>query len=690
VVARYQAPTGTPVDVGAIPFPSDLFLDANGKVAIGAFPSTLAADFNPAVRDAWASMDGWGMSTGVFFFLTGGDVTAASVAGTIHVYDLATGNEVPVTVGYNDKRHSIGAIPSGEVLAESHAYGAVLVHPNVQPDADFTAIRGASSAPSDARLAKAWTSVKPVLDAAAAKGIAANTVAAATAWHTIASVTPLEKIRSFEDANIVAAGSIVHVITGAEMTTYLGTPTSAEEGMDQPGSGTGTPHAAQHAHLGAVVHANIDLKSFTGTTPTDIGLMQFDASGAPMVKATFTVPFTITLPAITSSCPNYANLPLVLFIPGVKHARSDLFAIADGFGARCAAVAGVDLPFHGSRTPMGSDTHNNVTGALMPDFIGDMAGVNGPIYFFNIGGGSATVKPWDPRALRDTLRQAAADQMQFVRTLTQGSLATLRADTTLNHSELSFRPDVAMIGHSLGSYVTALVASVDPHVKVIVLDSTGGGIWIPTLTDAPWFGEGAQGFVNFLGNGFGIPGEFSDGVREARFHPSLAFYQGVADAADPFSVARYIVSDTSHRANAPVNVWLNSLQLDNTVPNQASEPLGAAMGLTRVMLSTSNPMLQFASMNGTAAPYMGSSGVTAGFVRMATADNNAMFGVGPAHAMIYWTHDTYQNMPPYPPFVDVPLFPIDSPTAKYHRALEGFVMDFFAGSTPQIRDPYLQ
>jgi hypothetical protein len=144
VVARSHAPASTPVDVGAIPFPSDLFLDGSGKIAIQSFPSTLNTQFDPAVRDAWASMDGWGISTGVFFFLSGGDVAASSVAGTIHVYDLANGNEVPVEVGYNDKRHSIGAVPAAEMLAESHNYGAVLVHPNVQADADFAAIRGAS------------------------------------------------------------------------------------------------------------------------------------------------------------------------------------------------------------------------------------------------------------------------------------------------------------------------------------------------------------------------------------------------------------------------------------------------------------------------------------------------------------------------------------------------------------------
>jgi pimeloyl-ACP methyl ester carboxylesterase len=689
VVARYQAPAQTPVDVGAIPFPSDLFLDGSGKISIQNFPSTLNTQFDPAVRDAWAAMDGWGISTGVFFFLSGGDVAASSVAGTIHVYDLATGNEVPVEVGYNDKRHSIGAVPAGEMLAESHNYGAVLVHPNVQPDADFAAIRGATSAPSDARLAKAWTSIQPVLAAASAKGIAANQVAAATAWKTQSTVTPLEKTRVYLDGHVAGISSIIATITATttpNLNTYLGVPTTTEEGMDTPGMNT--PHAVHHANIASVIHANVPLKSFTGTSNSDIGVFQFDASGTPMVKSTYDVAFTIALPVTQGSCTTYANMPLVIFMPGVKHARSDMFAIADGFAAHCVAVASIDAPYHGSRTPAGHDTVNNMTGAAGMDWIGDMAGVNGPIYFFNIGGGSASVKAWDPRALRDNFRQSAADVMQLIRTLTGGDISQLA--TASGHSELSFRSDVTLIGHSLGGFTTAIIAAVDPHVKVAVLDSCGGGVYIPTLTDGPWFGDGPQGFVSFFSSGFGIMGEFSDGTRESRFHPSLAFYQAVADAGDPFGLARYVVTDTSHRGNTTVHVWLNSLQLDNTVPNQASEPLGAALGLTRVMLSTSNPMLQFATMNGTSAPYAASSGATAAFVRMATTPNNAMFGVGPPHAMIYWTHDTYQNMPPYPPFVSVPLFPVDAPTAKYHRALEQFVMDFYGGMQPTVRDPYIQ
>jgi pimeloyl-ACP methyl ester carboxylesterase len=523
-----------------------------------------------------------------------------------------------------------------------------------------------------------------VLDAAAAKGIAANQVAAAAVWKTQATVTPLEKTRVLLDGNIAPVGSIIATLSGSQLSSYLGDPTTAEEGMDAPGAST--PHAVHHTNIGYVVHANVALKSFTGMSNSDIGLFQFDAGGTPMVKATYDVAFTIALPVASANC-SYANLPLVIFMPGVKHARADMFAVADGFAGHCVAVAGIDAPYHGSRTPGGHDNVNNVTGAQTPDYIGDTAGVNGPIYFFNIGGGSATVKAWDPRAVRDNFRQSAADIMQLIRTLTAGNLSTLRAVTS---NTLSFRSDVTLIGHSLGGYTTSLIAAVDPHVKVAVLDSSGGGIYVPTLTDGPWFGEGMTGFVAFLGNGFGVVDEFSDGMREARFHPSLAFYQAVADGADPFGVARYIVSDTSHRGNTAVHVWLNSVQFDNTVPNQASEPLGAAMDLTRVTLSTSNPTLQFAMMNSTAAPYMASSGATAAFVRMATPDNTPMYPVGPSHSMIYWTHDGYQDMPPYPPFTSVAMFPIDNPVAKYHRALEQFVMDFYNGNQPTVRDPYLQ
>jgi hypothetical protein len=252
---------------------------------------------------------------------------------------------------------------------------------------------------------------------------------------------------------------------------------------------------------------------------------------------------------------------------------------------------------------------------------------------------------------------------------------------------------VTLIGHSLGGFTAALVAGVDPHVKLVVLDSCGGGVVVPILMDGPQFGAGTTGFVSILQTAFGVPGEFSDGVRDARFHPSLPFYQAVVDPGDPISFARYLVRDPSHRGGTPVHVWLNSDYLDQYVPNQASEPLGAAMGLTRVTLSMSNPMLQFATMNSAPAPYSASSGATAAFVRMANPLNATPYPVGPSHALIFWTHDIYFYVPPYPPFTDYPDpngFPVENPTPKYHRALEQFVMDFYSGAQPTIRDPYIQ
>src|SRR5262249_34368375 len=244
---------------------------------------------------------------------------------------------------------------------------------------------------------KAWMSIKPVLDAAAAKGITASQVAAATAWKTQATVTPLEKTRAYLDNHVAGLSGIIATITGTtQLDTYLGIPTGSEEGMDAPGMVT--PHAVHHTNIAYVIHANVPLKSFTGMNNSDIGLFQFDATGTPMVKSTYDVAFTIALPATGGTCTSYANLPLVIFMPGVKHARSDMFAVADGYAAHCVAVASIDAPYHGSRTPGGHDTINNMTGAQGMDYIGDMAGVNGPIYFFNIGGGSATVKAWDPRA----------------------------------------------------------------------------------------------------------------------------------------------------------------------------------------------------------------------------------------------------------------------------------------------------
>src|SRR5262249_54854308 len=157
---------------------------------------------------------------------------------------------------------------------------------------------------------------------------------------------PLARLRMDLDAAAPQPiTSVIRIIPQAELDQFLGVPSTNEEGIDGPGTPSGT--AVQHSHIGWVMHVNFRIKSYTSATPANLGLFEPDASGHPIVKGQYEIPLTIVLPR--SGC--CTNLPLVVHVHGVSELRERLFEIADGLAAQGIAIAALDLPFHGSRLP---------------------------------------------------------------------------------------------------------------------------------------------------------------------------------------------------------------------------------------------------------------------------------------------------------------------------------------------------
>src|SRR5262249_44901836 len=144
----------------------------------------------------------------------------------------------------------------------------------------------------------------------------------------------------------------------------------------------------------------------------------------------------------------------------------------------------------------------------------------------------------------------------------------------------------------------------------------GAGIVVPTAVDGPEFGTT---FEPFLENGFAIQGEFNVPGLEARFHPSLGFFEAPFEAGDGLGAMRHILRDTSHRGGTAPHILVGHAFRDEAVPDQSAEPLGSTLGLTRVTLSQSTPGLHFAVMPTATAPYAPASGPTGAFVQFAPA-----------------------------------------------------------------------
>src|SRR5262249_10321362 len=177
-----------------------------------------------------------------------------------------------------------------------------------------------------------------------------------------------------------------------------------------------------------------------------------------------------------------------------------------------------------------------------------------------------------------------------------------------------------------------------------------------------------------------IQGQYNTPTLDGRFHPSLGFFEAVYEAGDGLGAARSVLRDASHRGGMPPHVLITQVYRDEAVPNQASEPLGATLGLVRVSLSVSTPGLRFAPMNTVPAPYTPASGPTAAFVQYHPG----------THDLIQFTHGLWNYDMNFPPWMALPSpISVPNPTAKVHRQVERFLVDYFGGLQPTVIDPFL-
>jgi hypothetical protein len=246
--------------------------------------------------------------------------------------------------------------------------------------------------------------------------------------------------------------------------------------------------------------------------------------------------------------------PVAIFQHGLTRNRVDAVAIADAFAQAGFVVVSIDLPLHGivpMPTPPGLvafrqaglertfdlDVSNNTTLAPGPDGAIDNSGQN----FVNLSSLLTT---------RDNLRQGAVDLLTLTRALAGLELTgdtTPDADLTRIH----------FVGHSLGSIVGGVYATVGASVRSASLLMTGGGV-AQTIVDSPTFGPpiknalAAQGLIE----GTTLYNQF---LRDA---------QTAADAGDPINYFSALLTAK------PVHI--TQVNGDTVVPNSSTQRLIAA------------------------------------------------------------------------------------------------------------------
>ena len=308
-----------------------------------------------------------------------------------------------------------------------------------------------------------------------------------------------------------------------------------------------------------------------GLDPASRNLTRFNP--VPAKTADLNIPIFVTVPnagAGPAGARPATGWPVAIFQHGLTRNRVDAVAIADAFASAGFVVVSIDLPLHGigagtqaaafriaglERT-FDLDLSNNQTLAPGPDGVIDGSGQN----FVNLSSLLTT---------RDNLRQGASDLLVLTRALAN---LEVTGDTT---------PDadlgrIHFVGHSLGSIVGGLYATVGANARTASLLMTGGGV-AQTITDSATFGTpiknalAAQGLIE----GTTLYNQF---LRDA---------QTAVDAGDPLN---YISALTAAKPVHIVQVigspptWAS----DRVVPNSSTQRMITASGAALHRVSTTD------------------------------------------------------------------------------------------------------
>jgi dienelactone hydrolase len=697
---RFHVPTAAgPVAFGAVPFPSDVYRDASGHLSISNLPvgPSAAADAVDIFNASLARLDGFSVTAAAFFGVEGGALDPATASNSVHLYDLASCAEIPVRTNYRaDQGYLVVAPAPGQVLLERAQYGYALTNGLHTSDGtpfvaspEYAAVRDAASPPADGPARVAFDGSEAVIRCAgmASTPIARADIVAATSFTTM---NVRGTLRSLHDQIFTAPAPqprVVRAVTGSAMDMFLGTPQPGTDGMTHYGGDN--PGGVLHSHIAWLVHGQFGAISWIAAQRFQKGAFDYDTSGAPRVKGLIPLRFTLTLPVTSGG--DYSNLPVVIYSHGFTTTRSGIFDVAEAYCSRGYAVIGIDLPFHGERNAASMDVVNNITGAPGMDYIGDPVGANAAVDFFDLNGDSVTmVAPLDPTVMRDTLRQAAADIIQEVRMVRDGDWSMIRAaDPAL--ATLSFdRDHIALTGNSFGAFMVGLVQPMTPEAGLAMMTVPAAGLVVPSLIDSATFQPALGPFVlgaydlyaetdvdsnNFLQSP-------DDSPRHPRWSPMWNLFHTLLEPGDPLAYAPYMFDPM--RSTHPAAVVIVEAYADEVVPNQATEPYAAALGLPYV--SISHPMAppgpRYATFMNATAPVTGNlaSGATGGWVQFAPAN----------HGIASTRNQTRDYQIPSPPIVPLPApMPIANEVDAALNMLAGLLESWRTNATPTLPDPYM-
>ncbi len=687
-ITHFEPPTpGGGGAWGAVPYPSDLFLDSDGMLTLTSLPvgPTPQQAFVDMLIEGLHSMNGAGVWSSVYFPIDGG-VDPATLAGNVVLVNLDDGlAEIPVDLVWRDDISEVVAVPErGRILREETRYGAYLTSdvtslegvPLVAGDS-FAAASDLGATPSDAALAAAQENLRPLLEAL--DSATREKIVTATVFTTESVTRDTLAMR-----NIVAATPPTVTVTDVfDDPTELDFLFGVQSADAVPGYTMDGFRNQPHSHVAVVMHGLIGLPNFLSDTPGEDGFPTYDGDGKPVVKGTIQANFTLSLPVAA----DFQDLPVVIYVPGINRPRIDLLIEADTAAKNGQAAIAVDLPYHGSRAKEPMDVQNQITGENTPDGFGDYVGVSAATALFHLAD-SGGIPGYHPRAMRENLRRAAIELSSLIAFITAGENSTDPISAAVGQPVL-FRTDtVALVTESLGGMISGITLAVEPRLGAAALASPAAGFPFPSLMHSPAY---SALFMNAVTIPFDIYDRvvLGDPIRGARFEPIVMLYNSVIEQGEASAYAPYVL-DGSLRGGSVPSVLLTESYADEWVPNESCEQYAGAMGVERMVMgneaSLPSPPQRYVPLDVVSAPVSGNFG--------GGTASAAMVMYHPAsHTVIRYKDDVYEFEHEFPPFVPLaePI-PIDpNPLAEVHAQWSTLITTYYAGEgAPTIIDPYAE
>ncbi len=565
-----------------LPFPNDARVAADGTLDLSGHPSPgalipeLGDVVGHALEVASEDLGAFGNNQTVFFrFSAEPDFGSISLGlpgagGNLALVDVTPGLENRPAFQATRYRASTGRQAyichnwmsltplDGRALLPGHTYAA-LVGRNItregsgtlNADADFEVMLG-STAPADARLARAWEAYAPLRAWLLESGTPTSALAAAAVFTVQDVEADPEALRAAIDAADVPELSGA-ILCGDDADIY------AVAGDDT--RGCASPAGAAYSEIQALV----GLPQFQAGTPpfkepSDGGAIDF--SGTPTPVRTEQVHITLTVPDGDMPADGW---PVVIYGHGTGGSYTS--AVREGLAADLSAVdlgagtvirfatVGFDAPLHGPRAAPQNWRASWLTldpNAYDPD-----------VLFFN---------PINMRALRDNPLQQAADTWSVTRLVADLDLA---ADASPTGARVTFDTDrIYYLGHSQGAVMGTLYAAYDPDVDTVVL-SGGGGLTIEALL--------AKTSPNDISAMIKVGLADPDTTRQ---HPLLNLAQAISERADGVNHARRLFDPPAPLA--PKDVFMIWGVGDTYSPDGTQLALARAFDLPQVSVGVSD------------------------------------------------------------------------------------------------------